>query len=441
MENQTSSQQQPSSSIREEDSPSFSIREPAVRPQKQKILVVDDEPRIVELLRRELGRTYRVFIATSGAEALRIMEKEPIVLVISDQKMPEMNGTELLKRIVKQSPDTVRILLTGYTDLEALVGAINGGQIYRYVSKPWETEELKAVVKQGIEHYELKEQNRLLLDDLKKNNLKLLTAYEELKVLDKAKDAFLSSVSHELRTPLTSIRSFSEILLNYEDTDSLDQKDFLGIIHAESERLMGLIDDVLDLSKIQSGTLVWDDADFALETLIQQVIETQKSLFEEKNLRVSYDCASDLPGLFADKDRIRQVITNLLNNAIKFSLEGGEVRIRAELFQGRRSGESTEWIRVSVSDQGPGIKETDRSQIFRKFNQGSCDPLTDKPEGTGLGLPLCKEIISHYGGNIWVESEVGKGSTFFFSIPANLPEGDCQPGVHSEKQSHPGKGR
>ena len=117
MESQSFSQQHPSTSARKEASPSFSIREPAVRPQKHNILVVDDEPRIVELLRRELGRTYRVFTATSGAEALQIMEKESIVLVISDQKMPEMNGTELLKRIVEQSPDTVRILLTGYTDL------------------------------------------------------------------------------------------------------------------------------------------------------------------------------------------------------------------------------------------------------------------------------------------------------------------------------------
>lgn len=428
-------QQHPSTSAQKEASPSFSIREPSVRPQKQKILVVDDEPRIVELLRRELGRIYRVFTATSGAEALEIMEKESIVLIISDQKMPGMNGAELLKNIVEHYPDTVRILLTGYTDLDALVGAVNGGRIYRYVSKPWETEELKAVVKQGIEHYELKEQNSLLLDDLKKNNLELLKAYEELKALDKAKDVFLSSVSHELRTPLTSIRSFSEILLNYEDTDSLDQKDFLGIIHAESERLMLLIDDVLDLSNIQAGTMAWNDTVVVLETLIEQVMETQEPLFQGKNLYVSLDCASDLPEIFVDRDRIRQVLTNLLDNATKFSVEGGEIRIRAELFEGRRFGESSRWIRVGLSDQGVGVKQKDRLLIFEKFNQGSCDTLTDKPQGTGLGLPICKEIITHYGGNIWVESEEGKGSTFFFSIPVNAPDGDSTTGNPSEKKT------
>jgi len=425
METQQPGHDIPSASVQEEPPPSLPIELADIRPKKKhKILVVDDEPRIVELLRRELGRIYRVFTATSGAEALQVMEKESIVLVVSDQKMPGMNGTELMKRIVAQYPEIVRILLTGYTDLDALVGAINCGRVHRYISKPWESEELKVVVKQGIEHYELKEKNSLLVDDLKKNHSELRKAYEDLKVLDKAKDAFFSSVSHELRTPLTSIRSFSEILLNYEDTDSLDQKEFLRIIHAESERLTRIIDNVLDLSKIESGTMDWRDENLVLDEVIAQVAEIQKPLLHEKKIGLILDCTIGLPILHADKTRIRQVMTNLLENAIKFSHEGGEIAVHAERFEGKRFGESTEWIRVSVSDQGVGIEEKDFLRIFDKFNQGSSDALTEKPHGTGLGLPICKEICIHYGGNIGVESEKGKGSTFFFSLPVNRPDDD-----------------
>jgi signal transduction histidine kinase len=129
------------------------------------------------------------------------------------------------------------------------------------------------------------------------------------------------------------------------------------------------------------------------------------------------DIPRDLPEVFADQDRIQQVIMNLLSNAIKFSSQGGEIQIRAEAFEGKRAGDTSEWIKVSISDQGIGIDEKDFKTIFDKFGQVVTDTLNDKPKGTGLGLPICKEILTHYGGNIWVESKKGKGSTFYFTLP------------------------
>jgi len=243
-------------------------------------------------------------------------------------------------------------------------------------------------------------------------------ACEEMKRLDEAKDAFLSSVSHEFRTPLTSVRSFSEILLTYEDVDRDQQREFLGIIHSESERLTRLINDLLDLSKIQAGRMTWHDDFLSPAEVLAYTVKAQEPLLREKSLNVSLELPPQLPLVFADRDRIQQIMVNLLTNAIKFSNPGGQIRIRAETLKGRRAGDNPEWIRVSVSDQGIGINKEDQNMIFEKFRQVTSDSLGDKPQGTGLGLPICKEILSHYQGTLWVESEKGQGSTFFFTLPA-----------------------
>lgn len=247
-------------------------------------------------------------------------------------------------------------------------------------------------------------------EDLKK-------AYEGVKKADELKDSFLSSVSHELRTPLTSIRSFAEILLQYEDEAPETRKEFLGIIHVESERLARLINDFLDLSKINAGKMVYNDEPVSVEEIIRDVTKSQQQLFRKKSLRMNLDIDPDLPPVFADRDRVQQVITNLLANAVKFSLPGGEVRVEVEVLKGKRAGEPPGWVKVSISDQGIGIEEKHFEMIFDKFRQVSEDTLEDKPSGTGLGLPICKEIISYYGGNIWVESLKGRGSTFSLTLP------------------------
>jgi len=268
---------------------------------------------------------------------------------------------------------------------------------------------------------EIRGLNEELEQRVKERTEELEKAYEHLKQLDQMKDAFLSSVSHELRTPLTSIKSFAEILLQYNHEDPETRKEFLEIINSESERLTRLISDFLDLSKIESGQVVYHDDLVSLEEIILNTVNSQHQILQKEFLAFHLDISPDLPFVFADRDKIQQVMVNLLANAIKFSLKGGEIRLTAEPFEGKRSGETTEWIRVSVSDQGIGIEEEDFEVIFDKFGQVSADTLKDKPKGTGLGLPICKEIISHYEGNIWVESRKGKGSTFFFTIPAAPP--------------------
>ncbi len=262
---------------------------------------------------------------------------------------------------------------------------------------------------------------------------KLEQALEDLKRLDEMKDAFLSSVSHELRTPLTSIRSFSEILLQYQGESPETQREFIQIINIESERLTRLINDLLDLSRIQAGGMVWEDGPLSVGDVIEDAARALHQLLAEKFLRLRLEIAPVLPTLHADRDRIQQVLTNLLGNAVKFSFEGGEICVRAEPVVAKGPGATQGQIRISVSDQGIGIEERDHEVIFDKFHQIPVESSRDKPKGTGLGLPICKEVVNHYGGVIWVQSEKGRGSTFSFVLPvAAVSDKSAEPGLATD---------
>jgi Na+/proline symporter/signal transduction histidine kinase len=239
----------------------------------------------------------------------------------------------------------------------------------------------------------------------------LRAANERLKELDKLKDDFVTTVSHELRTPLTSIRSFSEIVHDYPDLPIEERREFLQIIVQESERLTRLLTDILDLAKMEAGKIEWHMADIAPRAVIEQALAATKG-FVRKHGKVQVETAleDDLPVVRVDPDRLMQVIVNLISNAVKFSdKETGWVRLEA-----RREDSA---LRVDVRDNGIGIDKKDHTRIFERFQQAG-NTLTEKPAGTGLGLPISREILRHFDGEVWVESEIGKGATFSFRIPA-----------------------
>jgi signal transduction histidine kinase/DNA-binding response OmpR family regulator len=250
----------------------------------------------------------------------------------------------------------------------------------------------------------------------------LRAAREEAERASEAKSAFLANVSHELRTPLTSILGFARIIqgrlreriLPLIDTDDKrtqravrQVQDNLEIILAEGRRLTMLINNVLDLEKIEAGKMDWQMAPLSIGEVIEQAHATTASLFAEKGLAYHREVAEGLPELSGDRDKLIQTMINLISNAVKFT-DQGSITCRAELMEGE--------IRVSVTDTGVGIARDDQPLVFEKFRQVG-DTLTDKPKGSGLGLPICKEIVEHHGGRIWVESAPGKGSTFAFTLP------------------------
>ena len=239
---------------------------------------------------------------------------------------------------------------------------------------------------------------------------------------DAAKSAFLSTVSHELRTPLTSVLGFAKIIkkrlddrifpiLKSDDKKVLQTvqqiQENLQVVVGEGERLTKLIDDVLDLAKIEAGKLEWNMGPVTVQEIIDHATAATSSLLEPKGLRLVKDVDGTLPVITGDRDRLIQVVINLVSNAVKFT-DGGTITCRAV--------RQADMLVVSVIDTGVGITPADQPKVFERFKQVG-DTLTDKPKGTGLGLPICREIVEHHGGRVWVDSELGKGSTFSFSLP------------------------
>jgi signal transduction histidine kinase len=242
--------------------------------------------------------------------------------------------------------------------------------------------------------------------DLQRAYADLASAHQELVRVDEMKTNFLANVSHEFRTPLTSIRSFSELLLTYEEKAHV-QREFLSIINAETERLTRMVNDVLDITKIESGSMEWQMQMLDLAELLHEVARMQEPLAHQQNLAFKYDIDTVLPRVYADRDRLQQVVSNLINNALKFT-ENGAITLTARVVRSE--------VHIAVSDTGIGVAQTDQERIFGKFQQVGAT-LTDKPRGTGLGLSICREIVEHHEGRIWLESQPGRGSTFTVALP------------------------
>jgi Na+/proline symporter/nitrogen-specific signal transduction histidine kinase len=252
--------------------------------------------------------------------------------------------------------------------------------------------------------------------ELEAATAELRTANERLQELDRLKDDFVSSVSHELRTPLTSIRAFSEILLDNLDLPAAEREPYLHIIVEETGRLTRLINQLLDLSKLESGRAEWRIAEVDLKQVVEDSAAATAQLFERKGAALTVRVPPAVPPVAADRDRVVQVLLNLLSNAAKFC-DAEQGRVDVDL---RVEGAT---LRVDVRDNGAGIQAQDQETIFEKFRQGG-DAGAGRSPGTGLGLPISREIVSYLGGELWVRSVSGQGATFSFTLPvARAPVG------------------
>ncbi|MFH1814172.1 MAG: sensor histidine kinase [Pseudomonadota bacterium] len=248
---------------------------------------------------------------------------------------------------------------------------------------------------------------------LERATAELRAANDQLKSLDRLKDDFMSSVTHELRTPLTSIRALSELMVDDPAMDVEQRQHFLGIIVAETERLTRLVNQVLDMAKIESGHAEWHNTDVDLRALVEQAIETTHEVFRERGSTVVLHAPPHLRTLRADPDRLTQVVLNLLSNAAKF-VPRGSGRVDVRMHSDGRG------ITVDVHDNGPGVPPDQQKLVFEKFHQGG-DGIT-RPQGTGLGLPISRQIVEHFGGHMWLEADPGQGTCVSFHLPWNTQE-------------------
>ncbi len=237
----------------------------------------------------------------------------------------------------------------------------------------------------------------------------LSAANLQLRELDRMKDDFLSTVTHELRTPLTSMRALSEILYDTPEMDQDQRQEFLATIIKESERLTRLINQVLDMAKIEAGEIDWQIGAVDLGAIVHDAAISTSQLFRERGVELTLTVPPDLPAAYGDPDRLVQVVVNLLSNAVKFAPQGSG-RVAVSVSRGEAG------LEVLVSDNGPGIAPEHREAVFDKFRQVG-DQQSGKPQGTGLGLAICRRLVDRMGGRIWVEGTPGKGATFRFTVP------------------------
>ncbi|GJL78899.1 MAG: hypothetical protein NPINA01_18880 [Nitrospinaceae bacterium] len=371
-----------------------------------KVLIVDDTPANIDVLRKTLEpEGYELSVATSGESALKIASHFKPDLILLDIMMPGIDGYETCRRLKRDAgnKDIVVIFISAKNETKDVVKGFSMGAV-DYINKPFHHEEVCARVRTHINLRSLTELREKLFSKLE-NNVNRLTELGELK------NKFLGMAAHDLRNPLVSIRGLSDLLLDKNNQFSDEQvREFITTMHDASQHMLCLVNDLLDTSVIESGKLSLSLKKCSLHGLIEKVVRANRRLAEKKQMEIQLSLA-DLPDLYLDPNRITQVLENLISNAVKFSSPGSNIFVSIE--------SANEDVKVSVRDEGPGISEEDQKKLFKGFQKLSARP-TGGESSTGLGLAIVKKMVEAHGGTLDVESRLGVGSTFSFTISKNL---------------------
>ncbi len=359
---------------------------------KHTILCVDDESDNVDALERLLRKKYRIFKATSGAEGLAILEKEKISLIISDQRMPKMTGVQFLAKSMKSHPDAIRILLTGYTDVESVIDAINSGQIYRYVTKPWDPTDLGITIDKAIERYDL-------THELKEKNTQLEAALQELQTLDAAKNQFMVLINHELKTPLTVMLSYLQLL---EDTKLSEEQDkYFARVHTAALRLQTLINDVLELVSAETKLVKIHPKKTPVKDLLSGLEEPFAESLKKNKQQIRFQVGSGATK--ADEWIIRSVFTRILDNAVKFAEPETVILVKADT--------TDEAIEFTVTNKGKSISKDMISKILKPFTLD--ENMMNHTKGAGLGLSICRALLRAHNSELQIECPKGEFKVSF----------------------------
>ncbi len=393
------------------------------------ILVVDDLPdfrRLMQAVLEDAGYS-DVITAGSTQEAFTILGLDDpslptpgVDLILLDINMPETDGVEACQRIksVSKLRDIPVIMVTGVAAEEKLEQAFSAGAT-DYILKPTNPAEMIARIGSALElKQEMERRKSSYVSDLEEKNRELELAFlelekknEELEEASRAKTQILSTATHELKTPLTSIIGYIDIILMRQNkVGPLNEKQqrYLQTAQRNSYRLKSLVDDLLDISRIESGGLDLAPAELELWPEIEEIVTGMQTQLNDKNIDLVLDIPQDICPVLADKLRLGQVISNLLSNACKYSPQGARVTIRAR--------EEDAGVRIDVSDTGIGISPEDQERLFTKFFRAD-NSSTREVSGSGLGLYITKHLIEAHGGRIWASSQIGQGTTFSINWP------------------------
>ncbi|MBC35316.1 MAG: hypothetical protein CL663_04660 [Bacteroidetes bacterium] len=388
---------------------------------KPVILSVDDEFIILDALKDQLDNefsvSYQIETSEEGADAVEFCEELiedgiDIPVVIVDYIMPGMKGDELLEKIHKISPETLTILLTGQANLEGVTRAINFANLYRYIAKPWDQDDLILTVKEAIKSFysarEIEQKNKELTELNASLEDKVKQRTQQLSELNATKDKFFSIIAHDLKNPFNALMGFSSLLIDsFDDYNDEEKLDLIQTMSDASENAYKLLQNLLEWSRSQTGSIKWNPDTIKLD----QISKDTFALLENAALNKKISLQNLVPKnakAYADGNMITTVIRNLLSNSLKYTLSGGEVKLYSSVNDNE--------IELTVEDNGVGIRKEDIHKLFRIDINFSTNG-TNSETGTGLGLILCKEFVEKNGGKIWVESEQGIGSKFKFTLP------------------------
>jgi signal transduction histidine kinase len=388
---------------------------------KHTLLVVDDEPDLVQSVQDLLRFDFRVLGATRATEGLELLKREQIDIVMTDQRMPEMTGVEFLKILRENYPDTTRLLFTAYADIDAVTDAINEGNVYRYISKPWEPHELRQVLRQAVEYHDLLAERKRLLLELQEKNRQLETANAELLQANELKKGFIKVASHELRTPLTIVMGLTDLAQRAQSADPQLQT-WLQRIYAGSLRLNERVDLMIKLLIADRFERPLMPKEVDLATVLKTSAADVTTFVEQRKQTLTLDLPADLGMVYAEPDKLHDCVVQLLVNAVKFTPDGGRIQLSA-----RRLADGAS--QITVADTGVGMDPASLARAFDPFftrfdvSRHSSGVFEFDRRGLGLGLSVVKAFIEMHGGQVKVASEVGKGSTFTILLPPKKNNG------------------
>jgi signal transduction histidine kinase len=402
-----------------------------------KILILDDD--LVcrgELEKILISQGYEVFSVSACEDGKKYLDQFSVDLVLVEVLSNEKKGLFFIEELRKDHAHLPVIIFTADESFHTIKKSIKLG-ISDYINKPLNSNELLNSIRKAIHEYQqtlrdqkilrnseyrfeelrtLNNENAWLYEKLQNKARELERVNKELLQLDQMKSDFISNISHEIRTPLTSINGYAELLIELKQGLSpKEERDFLQAILDSGRHLSTIIDQIAEFGVVESGGMKWDIKPTSLHSAIRRVLNRFRFKLKEKQIDLLYQPFDETIQVYADEKKIDQVLYHFIDNAVKFNREKGKVSIKIESLE-PSGNKIPPFVKVSIIDTGAGISKEDLSHIFTKFTQLG-NILTEKPAGLGLGLALCKEIIQHHQGEIGVESEPGKGSTFYFTLP------------------------
>lgn len=365
---------------------------------KPTILCVDDEIDNLDALERLFRKKYHVLKAESGEKALEVLRHhtDKISLILTDQRMPKMSGVELLEEVIKVQPEIIRILITGFTELESVIQAVNKGQIYRYITKPWDPTDLGNTVDRAVERFHLNH-------ELKEKTTALEQAYKELKTLDEAKSKFMILINHELKTPLTSIINFLSLL--HETKLDEDQKLYTDRMEKSANKLKQIIEDVLIIMKSETNQLQIDPQSLLLTNVEIYLNEDNKKILQTKKLQLKEQF--EALEFKADKRLFLQILNRIINNAFKFATESSVVEINGTKVDS--------FYEFKITNKGPLISDEALKKIFQPFYLE--ENIMNHSLGLGLGLSICDKLLNLHGTHLNIRNtDEGVQVSFYFPL-------------------------